>query len=151
MKTFVTGIFVLALAVTIASAVPVPEDVENAPALAPVALVTEEAAPVTAAEEKPAAVTATKQNPVIDGINNFLSNLPALPFSQNAASDNEGAAPSPIESIQAVFSPVVNFFTDRIQQIQALVPGTATPQATKADENSTTTTSTTSAPKEEKE
>lgn len=133
MKTFVTGLFVLALAVAIASAVPVPEEI-------PVAVVTNAVDVPAAVEAAPAPVeespstAGTKQGP-LEGITNFFQNLPGLPFSQNAATGGEAPA-SPIASIQQAFSPVVNFIQDRFSDFQNAVGGTTTTQATKTETSS---------------
>lgn len=131
MKTFVTGFVVLALAVAIASAVPVPEDIPAA-VVANAVDVPAAVEAVSAPVEETPSTAGTKQSP-LDGITNFFQNLPGLPFSgQSAASGGEAPA-SPIASIQQAFSPVVNFIQDRFSDFQNAVGGTTTTQATKTE------------------
>lgn len=151
MKTFVNSFVVLAVAVALAAASPLPEDT---PAAVVEVAVPEVVAPVDAAAavESPA-VMATKQNIFTDGITaiqNFVANIPTPTFSNpfaapNATANGEPATgntpanPNPLEAwgnalvpVRDAFAPITTFFAQPFVAVQNAFNPTTT-EATKTE------------------
>lgn len=124
MKTFATSFLLFAVALAIASAVPVEVD-----------------SPAAAVEENPG-VVATKQNPfteAIENINQFIQNIPNnLPALQNVfanPSTEAGAAAPAKNPLQQALDAVGQYVQERVTQLQNVLVPTTT-QATKTETSS---------------